>query len=142
MKNSLYSLFLILAMTSCITRVDKYGYMFDLSEYQDLREGVSGQTTVLKSMGSPTIISDLGEDESWIYYQEEVRSLLFFMPDIISRTVITINFDNNGTIKNLEEFDLNKETKLQFSSNYTKVNSQKIGFFKSIFSNVGKVKPQ
>lgn len=142
MKNILCYAIVILSLSSCISRIDKNGYMFELSEYQSLQEGISSKDTVLKMMGSPTIISNLDDDESWIYYEQDSRSLLFFLPDIVSRNIITINFDNSGTIKKLEKFDLDSEQKMNFVSNYTKVDSRKTGFFKSIFSNIGQVKPQ
>ncbi len=73
-------LFLIFIINSCVSRVDKRGYMFDLSGHEQLQEGVTTKDNLIKIMGSPTLISDFDESESWIYYSENVKYLLFFKP--------------------------------------------------------------
>ncbi len=127
-------------LTSCIQNQQKHGYAFDLSDYQMLQEGVTTRENVLRFMGSPTIISNL-TDESWIYYSENVENLLFFIPDTKERMILSLKFDGRGILSSLEKFDLSDEKKeLSFTSKYTEVESNKIGFFKSIFSNVGQVR--
>lgn len=143
MKKFLYYILLSISLSSCLASSEKHGYMFDLSDHELLQEGVSSKETVTKLMGSPTIISDISMPESWIYYSEEVEKFLFFLPKITSRNILVITFDNTNSIKNLRKFDLsNNDEKLKFTSQYTKVISSEAGFFKSIFSNIGQVRPQ
>lgn len=116
--------------------------MFDLSDHELLREGITTKERLLKTMGFPTIVSDMDE-EVWIYYSEEIKKILFFNPEITSRTVLVIAFDDDNIIKELKKIDLSKEEKnINFVSDYTAVSGHKQGFFKSIFSNVGKVSAQ
>ena len=134
---------MLITLNSCVSKVDKRGYMFDMSDHELLQEGITIKERVLKIMGSPTVISDLDNDEAWIYYAEDVKRLLFFKPDIISRDVLVVRFSNAGTIRELNRINLNDEEKqLQFASDFTSVESRKIGFLKSLFSNVGQVKSQ
>lgn len=144
MKKILCYILLATTISSCLASTEKRGFMFELSDHQLLQEGVTSKETTLKLMGSPTIISDLNVPESWIYYSEDVRSFLFFLPDVTSRNILVIKFDDaNNTIKEMQKFDLTDDSqKLKFSSQYTEVSSHKTGFFKSIFSNIGQVKPQ
>jgi outer membrane protein assembly factor BamE (lipoprotein component of BamABCDE complex) len=94
-------------------------------------------------MGSPTVVSDLDDDEAWIYYSEKVDNFMFCKPDIIERNVLVLRFNDANIIKELKKVSLENEDKnLEFVANYTAVDSHKTGFFKSIFSNVGQVKPQ
>ena len=117
--------------------------MFDLSDHEMLQEGVTSKEKLMKIMGSPTLISDLDDDEAWIYYAEDVNKFLFFRPKIIERNLLVVRFDKIGTVRELKKIDLTQEEKkLDFISQYTAVDSHKVGFFKSIFSNVGQVKPQ
>ena len=115
--------------------------MFDLSDHDQLKEEITTKDVVLRIMGSPTLVADFSDEETWIYFAEDVKSLLFFKPTIVSRTIISIKFNNN-TIKELQRFDLSNQSDLEFATNYTEVKSNQIGFFKSIFSNIGQVKPQ
>jgi len=143
MKNFFFYIFLLIATSSCASRLDKHGYMFDLSDHQFLQEGVTTKERLLKIMGSPTVISDLDNDEAWIYYAEDVNHFLFFKPKIIARDVLVVRFDASSTVRELKKIDLSSEEKnLDFASNYTAVESHKVGAFKSFFSNVGQVKPQ
>jgi len=143
MKKNFFYIFLLIALNACVSKVDKRGYMFDMSDHNLLQEGITSKERVLKIMGSPTLISDLDSDEAWIYYAEDLKRLLFFKPDVISRDVLVVRFNEVGTIRELSRIDLNNEEKqLQFAANFTNVESRKIGFLKSLFSNVGQVKSQ
>ncbi len=135
-------IFLNIALSACVSRVEKQGYMFELADHHLLQEEIITKDKVLRIMGSPSLISDLNDEETWIYYAQDVKKFLFFKPDVINREIISFSFDKNEVLSNLQKFSLNDQQKLSFSSNYTKVNSNKIGIFKSIFSNVGQVRPQ
>ncbi len=141
--NFLISIIFITTLNACASSFEKHGYMFDLSDHEMLQEGVTSKEKLLKIMGSPTLISDLDDDEAWIYYAEDVNKFLFFRPKIIERNLLVVRFDKIGTVRELKKIDLtHEEKKLDFISQYTAVDSHKVGFFKSIFSNVGQVKPQ
>jgi outer membrane protein assembly factor BamE (lipoprotein component of BamABCDE complex) len=142
-KNIIFAASLLLLASSCLSRVEKRGYMFILSDHEILLEGVTDKEKVVKLMGSPTLISDLDAEEAWIYYSEDVNSILFFKPKITSRTMLVLKFDQLNVIKDLKRVDFSvEEKKLEFNPNYTKVESHKAGLFKSIFSNVGQIKAQ
>lgn len=141
LKNSFIYLSLIIALTSCVSRLHKHGYMFDLSDHDQLKEEITTKDVVLRIMGSPTIIADFSNDETWIYFAEDVNSVLFFKPQPLNRTIISIKFDND-IIRELRHYDLADQSNLKFATNYTEVSTDQKGFFKSIFSNIGQVKAQ
>jgi len=117
--------------------------MFDLSDHYDLQEGITTKERVLRIMGLPTILFDIDEDEAWIYFAEEVNYFLFFKPKIISRNLLIVKFDEANVIKDLQRLNLSHEKdNFYFASQYTAISEHKTGFFKSIFSNIGQVKPQ
>jgi outer membrane protein assembly factor BamE (lipoprotein component of BamABCDE complex) len=143
MKKIAFYFLIIITLSSCVSSSEKKGYAFDLSDYQLLQEGVTSKESTLRIMGSPTIISDLTGQENWLYYSENVKRFLFFIPKITDRKIFIIKFDQSDTIKEIKEFELsNQKQKLKFVSDYTQVKGHKTGFFKSIFSNIGQVKPQ
>ncbi len=142
MKFFLLSIFFLMATSSCVSRLDKHGFMFEFSDHEMLQEGITTKERVLKMMGSPTLISDLDHDEAWIYFAEDFKGFLFLKPEIVERNILVIRFESD-TIKELKKFSLENEAKnLQFVADYTAVDSHKVGFFKSIFSNVGQIKAQ
>lgn len=116
--------------------------MFEFVEDDFLREGVTTKNSVIKVMGLPTIISDISDDEVWIYYSEDVKKFLFFEPEILSRNIVAIRFDRGETVKDLKKLTLDDEARLSFVSKSTAVDGHKTNFLKSIFSNIGQVRPQ
>jgi outer membrane protein assembly factor BamE (lipoprotein component of BamABCDE complex) len=142
MRFFLVSIFLIIATSSCLSSVDKHGFMFEFSDWEMLQEGVTTKERVLKMMGSPTLISGLDSEETWIYFSEDLKKFLFFRPKIVERNILAIRFKSD-TVAELKKVNLsNEKSSFQFSNDYTAVDNHKTGFFKSIFSNVGQIKPQ
>ncbi|MBM3580297.1 MAG: outer membrane protein assembly factor BamE [Alphaproteobacteria bacterium] len=130
---------LFLLLSSCVTRLEKHGYMFDLSDYQLIQDGVTSKERLLKIMGSPTLIT---ENDIWIYYAEDVEHFLFFKPKIVDRKILTMRFDRHDIVQSLHTVSLEHEDKqLSFATNQTAVRNHDSGLFKSFFSNVGQVKP-
>jgi len=141
MKKIICNIFLILALSSCIKNEERHGFSFELADPELVQEGITTKERVLKIMGSPTLISNLDTSETWIYYSEDLQRVLFFLPDVKERKILTLKFDKDETVNSIEKFDLTNEAKdLKFASQFTEVKSNKIGFFKSIYSNVGQVK--
>lgn len=146
MKKILSAFLIFLSLTSlcgCLNRLEKHGYMFDLSDYNLVEKDISSKERVLKLMGSPTLISNLDSRESWIYYAEEVNYLLFFYPSVKNRKILLLKFDDSEIVRNVEFFDLkNEDQKISFVSKYTAVDGHEEGIIKAIFSNVGQIRPQ
>lgn len=117
--------------------------MFDLSDYELIEKDISSKERVLKIMGSPTVISNLNDGESWIYYAEEVNYFLFFYPSIKDRKILLVQFDDSQIVRSVESLSLNDENnKISFSDKGTAVEGHDFGYIKAIFGNVGQVKPQ
>lgn len=136
-------IFFLLILSSCVSRLEKHGYMFDQSDHQLVQEGITSKEKLSQLMGSPTLVANFDDDEVWIYYSEDVDRFLFFRPAIKNRKILALRFDESDIINELRNIDLNDGIKtLKFASNYTPVNDHERGVFKSFFSNVGQVKPQ
>ncbi|MBU6141113.1 MAG: outer membrane protein assembly factor BamE [Proteobacteria bacterium] len=140
-KLGIISLFIL---TSCFPRLEKHGYMFDMSDHELVQDGVTSKDRLFKLMGSPTLLVDSDEEEVWIYYSESVKHFLFFQPKVVERKILALNFDDKSVVKEMRIIDLEDESKdMKFVSKYTKVEDHKSeGFFKSFFGNVGQLKAQ
>lgn len=132
---------ILIFTTSCLSRIEKSGYSFDLTDYQ-VKEGESGKLEILQNMGSPTLIDDIDGGESWIYMEEEVKNLLFFKPKIEKRKILLLTFDEKNIVKSAANYDLDSENKIKFNSDKTAVTEVKKGFFADIFGNIGQIRAQ
>ena len=140
-KKILPILFLIIFTTSCLSRIENKGYSFNLTDYE-VKKGLSSKEEVSKNMGSPTLINYIDDKIFWIYFEEEVRKLLFLKPKILKRKILLITFDKNNIVKDLKHYNIKDENNIKFSHNTTKVKEIEEGFFSDLFGNIGQVAPQ
>ena len=137
--------FLLLFFTifACSFRVEKSGYMFDNNDIDFIKKGVTSKTTLLKSLGTPTIVSQIDDKELWIYYSENTKHILFFKPTIIDRDILLLKFDEESRVNDIKKLDLNDEDKQYFfNQNKTFVQGHKNNLFKSIYENIGSIIPR
>ncbi len=129
----------ILFVTSC-SQIEKRGYSFELSDYKLLKEGINNKNHTLDAMGYPSLISDSGNGELWIYYSEDVEKFLFFKPKTLDRQIIAISFNNQEIINKISNYDLKDQNPIKINPNYTEVESSKLPWWKQIFGNIGQVR--
>lgn len=142
MKKTIFTAFLLIILTSCIAKIEKRGYMFDLVDYNLLEEGITTKERALKIMGFPTMTSNFN-DNIWIYYSEEKKGFLFMRPNIVARDILVLKFDDSQVVKSVQKINLADENKdIKFATNYTQVETRKVSALKSIINNVGQIKSQ
>jgi outer membrane protein assembly factor BamE (lipoprotein component of BamABCDE complex) len=136
-------LLLFFAIFACSFRVEKSGYMFDNNDIDFIKKGVTSKTTLLKSLGTPTIVSQIDDKELWIYYSENSKHILFFKPTIIERDILLLKFDEENRVDDIKKLDLKDEDRQYFfNQNKTFVQGHKNNLFKSIYENIGSIIPR
>jgi outer membrane protein assembly factor BamE (lipoprotein component of BamABCDE complex) len=141
MKFLFLTIFLLVSLASCKFRIDKSGYIFENIDTNFIQKDITSKNSLLKNMGSPSVITWIEDDEYWIYYSEEVKHILFMKPSIINRDIILLKFKDDR-VNYFKKLDLNDEDGKFFSNlNKTYVKSHKSNFFKEFFNNVGTVRP-
>ncbi|MFT6219658.1 MAG: outer membrane protein assembly factor BamE (lipoprotein component of BamABCDE complex) [Myxococcota bacterium] len=133
------SILFFLIFISC-NPIEKRGYAFELSDYEKLTEEISDKNDVLNFMGYPIFVSEVKDNEIWVYYSEDVKKVLFFRPEILDRQVMAITFDSQNVISKISNYDLDDQSDISFSQKYTEVKSQKKSWWSQIFGNIGQVK--
>jgi outer membrane protein assembly factor BamE (lipoprotein component of BamABCDE complex) len=134
---------LFFAIFACSFRVEKSGYMFDNNDIDFIKKGVTSKTTLLKSLGTPTIVSQIDDKELWIYYSENTKHILFFKPTIIDRDILLLKFDEESRVDDIKKLDLKDEDRQYFfNQNKTFVQGHKNNLFKSIYENIGSIIPR
>ena len=136
-------LLLLFIVSACSFRVDKSGYMFENNDINFIQKGVTSKNTLLKNLGSPTIIYFVKDKEVWIYYSENIKYILFFKPNIVERDVLVLKFDDEQRVNYIKKLDLEDEdNKYFFNQNKTFVEGHKNNFFKTIYENIGAIIPR
>ena len=134
---------LFFIVSACAFKVDKSGYMFENTDINIIKKGVTSKNTLLNTFGSPTIISFYNDKEVWIYFSENIKHILFFKPKVVEREALVIKFDNEERVSSIKKIDLEDEDReFFFNQNKTFVESHKSNFFKSIYENIGSIRPR
>ena len=129
----------LLFFTSCVDRIEKKGYSFELSNYELLRNKVSDKAFVVEYMGYPSIKSNLMGDEVWIYFSETIDNKIFVDSESLARRVLLISFNKNSVVKDIRNYYLEDGNDFVFSNDKTKVPQKGKGILGQIFGNIGQI---
>ena len=142
MKFLFFTIIALLTLSSCKMRVEKSGFLFDNIDTNFIQKDITSKNSLLKNMGSPSVITWVEDNEYWIYYAENIKRVLFMKPSIIERDVIVLGFNQDDRVNYYKKLNLdNEDNKFFFNINKTYVEGHKTNFIKDIFSNLGSIKP-
>ncbi len=101
-----------------------------------------GQTRneVASILGSPSSISSF-DGNTWIYMSSTLKKVAFFKPEELDRKVLSINFDDNGKVSKISNYDKNDGKNVEISKQQTISSGHEIGFFQKYFGGVGSYMP-
>jgi outer membrane protein assembly factor BamE (lipoprotein component of BamABCDE complex) len=132
---------LALAVTvGCTAQYRNHGYVPLEEDLQKLAVGVDTRATVDDLIGAPTTSGVLGEG-NYYYVRSRVREYGALRPEVVSRQVLAISFNENDTIRNIERFDLQDGRVVPISRRVTDNSVVGNGFFRQIFGNFGNLDP-
>ena len=63
------------------------------------------------------------------------------VPEEVERDVLTIRFDDNGTVMELERLNKDNGNEVKISSDETEAPGEQLGFFRKYFGGVGQYSP-
>ncbi len=137
-----FILFVAIFLSSCLSRHEDHGYIFEGVNEEVLNNGSASQREVRMIMGSPSLITRHNDGENWFYWSGNVKKLLFFKSRVVKRRVLVVKFMKNGLIKDSVNYDFDDQREYSFNKNRTAVNNDKESLWKAIFGNIGHVTPQ
>ena len=95
---------------------------------------------VRQVLGSPSTVVSLDRN-TWIYMSSDVKKVAFLAPEEVDRDVLTIRFDDQGTVTDVERMNKQDGQKVKISSDATEAPGEQIGFFRKYFGGVGQYNP-
>lgn len=95
---------------------------------------------VANILGAPSSVSCFDGD-TWIYMSSTLKKVAFFEPEELDRKVLSINFDNDGKVSKISNYDKDDGKKIEISKQETATEGHDIGFFKKYFGGVGAYMP-
>ena len=135
MKKYFLLLFIFL-LFSCNTPI-KHGYVFEESDVEGLKIGLTNQEEIVKILGYPQTKSYFDEN-TWYYYSYLSRKFLFFKPFISKEKLLIVEFEpETNILKNKLIYNLDtKKYEFKTNNNYE---DDKSNIIKDIFNNIGQI---
>ena len=126
-----------LIMASCSPIVDTRGHSGDAA---DLKQIVTGQTNaadVKALLGSPTTVSNYGE-EIWYYVTQKQERVGMFAPEVTEQQVVSITFDANQVVKEVGEYKKEESKPVQIVGKTTPTEGHNMTMIEQMLGNLGR----
>lgn len=139
MVRFLLLLIVVGSLPACISVRTNHGYILERDQQELTAEaGFDTKESVLAKFGEPSIIGTFNRD-AWYYLNAADASRAFFKPRTQRRNVTAFYFDGEGTVKKVENYDLNDGEEIQMVSRVTPTRGKELNFWEQLLGNVGQL---
>ena len=142
MKMPTHSIFAITIMSivvcsSCSPIVDLRGNLPSPESLSKIKPGTTSQDEVQALLGTPSSTMNYGE-ETWLYVSAKTETVSFFKPEEKERTVISVNFDKTGKVKDVVKRSLADGKEIDTVSRETPSAGKEMSLLEQLLGNVGR----
>jgi outer membrane protein assembly factor BamE (lipoprotein component of BamABCDE complex) len=129
------ALLLSCAVAACAPTVQIHGYVPPASDVARIRPGVDNVTTVEQVLGRPASNGIL-RDSAWYYVSSTVETFTYHAPQVIDRTVLAVNFDGSGVVRDIQRYGLQDGRIVNLETNVTETSGRQLGILEQLFGNL------
>jgi len=129
---------LVTALTACSATYRNHGYVPTEEELSFVVVGVDTRDTVASAIGSPGT-SGLLTESGWYYVQSRFKHSGARKPEEIEREVLSISFDDDGVVENIERFGLEDGRIVVLSRRVTDSNIKGVSFIRQLLGSIGRL---
>ncbi|NOD34124.1 MULTISPECIES: outer membrane protein assembly factor BamE [unclassified Ruegeria] len=128
------------AIGACTPIFKNHGYVPPAEDLAEIKVGVDTRDTVEKAIGAPGA-SGVVRDSGFYYVRSRVRHYGPKRPEVVSRELVAISFDQRGVVSNIERFGLEDGLVIPLERRVTDSNVQDKGFLRQLLGNIGNFNP-
>ncbi len=122
----------------CSSIKDHRGYLIDTALVDSVQPGIDNQTSVERSLGRPTFISQYGQP-AWYYVSTDTVQAAFTRPRTSGQVVLRIRFDEKGNVLAVDKAGMERVAKLDPDGKSTPTLGRERSFLEDLFGNIGTV---
>lgn len=130
----------LLAVMACSPIFKNHGYIPTPEELAEVKVGTDTRETVLDTLGAPSS-SGILRDSGFYYVASRVRFRGPRRPEVVSRELVAISFDQRGVVQNIERFGLEDGYVIVLDRRVTDSGVQNSGFLRQLLGNIGNFNP-
>ena len=125
-------------VTGCSSIVNHKGYLADEVVLRSVQPGVDNRTSVERTLGQPSFISQFGEPV-WYYVSSTTSQKPFTTPKITAQSVLAVRFDAAGNVIAADRTGLDLVAYISPDDDETPTLGRERGFLEDLFGNIGQV---
>ena len=135
MKKLIYC-FLILVLTSCVSKKIINGNLPDADSLSILKIGKDDKRSVIQILGEPSFKGSLGDNA--FYYIGTLKSKIAFMKSKVEEQyILELKFNKDNKLRNIFFYDKSLSTEVAMSSLETKTEGAKESLLQQLLGNFG-----
>jgi outer membrane protein assembly factor BamE (lipoprotein component of BamABCDE complex) len=135
---SVASLGLVALASGCTSISDHRGYIIDQALVDAIQPGIDNRTSVERTLGRPTFISQFGAKD-WYYLSQTVKTPPFRRPRTSEQTVYRVRFDAGENVAAVDKRGMEQVAHLSPEGDKTPTLGRQRGLLEDLFGNVGTV---
>lgn len=125
-------------LAGCSSIQDHRGYLVDAALVESIQAGVDNQTSVERTLGRPTFVSQFGTPV-WYYVSINTRQAAFTRPRTHEEYVLRVHFDAQGNVASVDNRGMERVVRLNPNGDKTPTLGRERTFLEDLFGNIGTV---
>jgi outer membrane protein assembly factor BamE (lipoprotein component of BamABCDE complex) len=122
----------------CSSIKDHRGYLIDTALVDSVQPGIDNQTSVERSLGRPTFVSQFGEPV-WYYVSVDTKQAAFTRPRTANQVILRVRFDPKGNVNMVDRLGMDRVARLNPDGDATPTLGRNRTFLEDLFGNIGTV---
>jgi outer membrane protein assembly factor BamE (lipoprotein component of BamABCDE complex) len=128
---------IVLAVTGCADPVVQRGNLPEQASLKDIKPGVTDKQTVTRLLGSPSTVGTFDKD-TWYYISQRTEEVAFFKPTLLDQQVVTIDFDRNGIVRDINHRGMDDRHPITPIARATPAPGREFSLMEQLIGNFGK----
>jgi outer membrane protein assembly factor BamE (lipoprotein component of BamABCDE complex) len=120
---------------ACAPTVQVHGFVPPQADIARIRPGVDNTAAVQQILGLPSS-SGVLRDSAWYYVQSTVENYTYHAPKVVDRTVVAVNFDNRGVVRDVKRYGLADGRVINLETRTTETGGRQLGVIEQLFGNI------
>ena len=125
-------------MSGCVSIKDHRGYLVDATLVDGVQPGIDNRTSVEKTLGRPTFVSEFGQKD-WYYISQLIKTPPFRRPRTESQQVVRVRFDQAGNVVGVDKRGMEQVARISPEGDKTKTLGRDRSLLQDLFGNIGAV---
>jgi outer membrane protein assembly factor BamE (lipoprotein component of BamABCDE complex) len=122
---------------ACTAQLDTHGDHIEADRLAQIRPGVQTREDVAQLLGSPSSTS-VFDDERWYYISDIVETRSIFDRQVKERHVVTIRFNGEGIVSEVDDFGLERGREVELVERETPSFGESVNLLSQVMGNLGR----